>query len=122
MTNEGSALNELGAATMLCRPVALTLIQNSTRGNPPRTIADQTVDIVHEEDSRTTGVDGFVSIAHHPSTVIWLGRSKQDLDGVTDVKIVGSDCTVLVDGEICTTFGLARDVAKGVEFYVLVRE
>jgi hypothetical protein len=41
------------------------------------------------------------------------------LVNITDVKIVGNNGEVLVDGELNATYGGPRDIVGGVEFFVL---
>jgi hypothetical protein len=97
----------------------ITLVENSTAGNPPKTFDAQTVEITHEADTVVRGVDGRTSIGHHPATIFWLGGTAKNLAGITNVKIVGPNGDVLVDGELNTTFGVPSDVTKGVKFFVL---
>ena len=103
---------------MLYRSVQLTLV--SSAGDPPKAIAGQTVEIVSEPDIVLTGVDGIRSYARQPSKIVWLEGKARDLTTITSVKIAKSDGEELVDGwDIITNPGAPRDVAKGVQFFVL---
>ena len=113
---------------MLHRSVEVTLIENSSAGSPPRKFAGQTCDIEHEATIYSTGVDGKTSHARQPTTVLWregkaewFGRNPAaGLMTVTNVKIVASDGSVLIDDwPLCTNRGVPRDVGNGVEFFVL---
>jgi hypothetical protein len=97
----------------------ITLVENSTAGNQRKIIATQTVEIRHEADTVLTGVDGHTSRGRHLSKVLWLGGTAKDLVNITDVKIVGNNGGVLVDGELNATYGGPRDIVGGVEFFVL---
>jgi hypothetical protein len=113
------------------RSVEVTLIENSTVGNPPRKFAGQTCDIEHEPTIYSTGVDGITSHARQPTRVLWhegkaewFGRNPASgLMAVTNVKIVASDGRSLIDDlPLCTNRGVPRDVGNGVEFFVLPLE
>jgi hypothetical protein len=99
--------------------VEITLVENSTAGNPPRIFAAQTVKIDHEADTVKQGVDGHTSIGRHPSKIFWFGGVAKDLANITNLKVVGNGGELLVDGELNTTHGVPRDTADGVEFFVL---
>ncbi len=99
--------------------VELILVENSTAGNKPKSFAAQTVEIHHEADTVITGVDGHTSRGRHPSKVLWQGGTASNLENITNVKIVGNNGEVLVDGELNTTYGVPRDIVGGVEFFVL---
>ena len=101
------------------RDVKITLVENSTAGSPPKVFAAQIVEIAHEPNTVVQGVDGKISTARHPSIILWIGGTAKHFTGITDVKIVGRDGEVLIDGELCTTFEVPRDVNKGVMFFVL---
>lgn len=113
---------------MLYRSVEVTLIENSTAGNPPRKFAGQTCDIGHEPTVYSTGVDGVTSHARQPTEVLWregkaewFGRNAATgLMAVTNVTIVASDGRPLIDAwELITNPGVPRDIGNGVEFFVL---
>jgi hypothetical protein len=97
----------------------ITLVENSTAGNQPKIFAAQTVEIRHEADTVITGLDNHTSRGRHPSKVFWLGGTAKDLMNITDVKIVGNNGGVLVDGELNATYDGPRDIVGGVEFFVL---
>jgi hypothetical protein len=110
------------------RSVEVTLIENSTAGNPPRKFAGQTCDIEHEPTIYSTGVDGITTHARQPTKVHWhegkaewFGRNAATgLMAVTNVKVVASNGVALIDGwELITNPGVPRDVGNGVEFFVL---
>ena len=97
----------------------ITLVENSTAGNQPKIFAAQTVEVRHEADTIITGVDGHTSRGRHPSKVLWSGGTANDLLNITDVKIIDNNGEALVDGELNTTYGVPRNIAGGVEFFVL---
>jgi hypothetical protein len=97
----------------------ITLVENSTAGNKPKIFAEQTVQIHHEADTVVTSVDGITSRGRHPSKVFWLGGGAIMLKNITDVKIVGANGATLIDGSLNTHYAMPRDVAGGVEFFVL---
>lgn len=104
---------------MVYRSAEVTLIENSTAGNPPKTIAGQTVEIIYVPDIVKTGVDGKTSRARQLSTVTWFGGTAKDVNAITNVRIIGNDGAVLIEGELNRNFEPPRDVAEGVEFKVL---
>jgi hypothetical protein len=99
--------------------VEITLVENSTAGNPPRHFSGQTVEADHEADTVVQGVDGHISTGRYPWKIVWRGRQASDLAHITNVKIVRANGHLLVDGELNTTYGAPRDVTRGVEFWVL---
>jgi hypothetical protein len=114
---------------MLHRSVEVTLIENSTVGNPPRVFAGQTCDIEHEPTIYSTGVDGITSHARQPTKIIWhegkvewFGRNAASrLMAVTNVKIIASDDSPLIDAWVLITNpDIPRNGARGVEFFVLM--
>jgi hypothetical protein len=100
------------------RNAQVILVENSSAGRPPITFAGQAVEIVHEPDTISQGVDGHISVGRHPSTVLWFGGTTKDLTGITNVKIVGVNGSILVEGEINTTYGAPSQVDQGVKFFV----
>jgi hypothetical protein len=102
------------------RSTQITLVENSTAGNPPKIFAGQMVEIADEPDTVKIGVDGYISTASHPSIVLWRGGAAKDFANITDVTIVDSDGAVLVCGELNKTFVVPRNVTGGVEFAVLL--
>jgi hypothetical protein len=98
----------------------IVLIENSTAGNPPKAFQAQHVEIFHEADTDVTGVDGYVSRASHPSRVVWLGGKADDFAGITNVKIISTDGSALLDGELNTFCGAPKNTSVGVEFFVLI--
>lgn len=101
------------------RIAEITLIENSTAGNPPKIFAAQTVEITHVPDTVQTNTAGIVSRGHHPSTILWVGGTTTDLKNITNVKIVATNGEVLVDGELNTYHGVPHAVPEGVKFFVL---
>jgi hypothetical protein len=97
----------------------ITLKENSTAGNQPKTFDAQIVEIRHKADTVVQGLDGHTSSARHPSEIIWHGGAAKDLANITHVKIVGKNGNVLVDGELNTHYDVPRDIASGVKFFVL---
>jgi hypothetical protein len=89
------------------------------RGQLAQNLCAQIVEIVHEADTVSKGLDGFISIARHPSKIIWVGGTARDLANITNVKIANKKGEVLIDGGLNTFYGVPRDTARGVEFYVL---
>lgn len=119
----------LWVTAMRHRSVEVTLIENSTAGNPPRVFAGQTCDIEHKPTVYSTGVDGITSHARQPTKIIWhegkaewFGRNAATgLMAVTNVKIIASGDSPLVDAwELITNPGIPCNVAPGVEFFVLM--
>lgn len=114
---------------MLHRAVEVTLIENSTAGNPPRVSVGQTCEIEHEPTIYSTGVDGITSHARQPTKIVWhegkaewFGRdAATGMMAVTNVKIIASDRSPLIDGwELITNPGIPRNLERGVEFFVLM--
>src|ERR1700680_3900155 len=112
---------------MLHLAVEITLIENSTAGNPPNVLAGQTWEIEHEPTIHSTGVDGITSHARQPTKIVWhegkaewFGRNAATgMMAVTNVKIIASDYSPLIDGwELITNPGIPRNVDRGVEFLV----
>jgi hypothetical protein len=110
------------------RSVTVTLIKNTTAGHSLKTFTGQTCDIKHEPTHWERSVDSPPSPGLQPTTIIWyegkaewFGRDAvTGLYDVTQVKIVASDGSVLIDEwELITNPGIPRDIDKGVEFSVL---
>ena len=99
--------------------VDITLIENSSAGNPPRTFYAQNVEITHEPDTVSNSVDGHRSVGLHPSKITWFGALAKTMENITDVKIVGSGGRILVEGELHTNYDAPRDVDGNVQFLVL---
>jgi hypothetical protein len=97
----------------------ITLMEHSTAGNAPKLICAQRVEIHHVRPIVQVGVDGFRSEGAQPSDVIWHGGTPADLSDITDIKIVDGHGATLIDGELCRTYGLPRDVPGGVSFQIL---
>ena len=97
----------------------ITLVENSTAGNPPKLFAAQRVNIRHRSDTSSTGVDGYTSTAKHPTEIEWAGGTAADLLDITDVLIATPAGEVLVDAALNTTFGTPRDISGGVRFFTL---
>jgi len=106
----------------------VTLIENSTRGNSPRKFVDQICDIEYGRTHYEPSVDSAPSsalqetkIVWHEGKAEWFGRDPSTgLMAVTNVKIVASDGTALIDSwELITNPGIPHDVGNGVEFFVL---
>jgi hypothetical protein len=97
----------------------VTLTENSTAGNGPKVFSNQEVEITNTPPTVQQSVDGPISVGRHESTVIWHGGKAADLKTITNVRIVGSDGQVLIDGELCNTFEAPKDFNGGVKFSVL---
>jgi hypothetical protein len=97
----------------------ITLIENSTAGNPPKVFRAQTVSIVHELSTVMESSEGEFAAGRHPSTVVWSGGNVRELDDITDVKIVAGNGEVLIEDELNRFHGGPHEVNRGVEFYVL---
>lgn len=104
----------------------IILMENSTACNPPKTFLGQKVKITHEDDIVSKSIDGYVSYGRQPSEIFWSAGVAKHLENITNVKIVGNNGEVLIDGELCNNAGLPRDVKTGdgeivigVIFYVL---
>jgi hypothetical protein len=100
----------------------ITLVENSTAGNPPKIFSGQVVRIHRQPDTFLTGVDGHVSPAKHPTKVEWLGGTARDLLNITDVIITGANGEVLVDAEVNRNYTAPTDIDGGVVFQVQDRE
>jgi hypothetical protein len=96
----------------------ITLIENSTAGNAPRTFTKQKIEIEGEPPTVKISADGYESIGHHPTKITWYGGTVEDVDGITDVKIV-SQGRVVIDGAFNTFVHQPHAISGGVVFYVL---
>src|SRR5580658_1139396 len=96
----------------------ITLITNSTAGTPPKTFTKQEFEIVGEPPTVRTSVDGYVSTGNHPQEVTWYGGTLDDVEGITDVKIVSQGRTV-IEGRYNTFARIPHAIHGGVVFYVL---
>ena len=92
-----------------------------TFGVEPKTFTAQTIEIEHDPDTISQGVDGRVTSGSHPSTIHWLGGTKGNLEHATGVRIVDSRGAVLIDGELNTHYGVPRDEDGWMVFDVLKR-
>ncbi|HUI12973.1 MAG TPA: hypothetical protein VL048_05830 [Xanthobacteraceae bacterium] len=119
---------KLAGRAMSHRLVEVTLIENSTAGKPPRKFAGQTCDIEFGVTHWEPSADSPPSFALQPTTILWhegkaewFGRNvATGLMAVTNVRIVASDGTTLIDDwELITNPGVPRDVGNGVKFSVL---
>ena len=104
---------------MLHKKVTVKLTENSTAGHSPKVFPDQTVEITHEGDEFQTGVDGKTSKVARPHEIIWHGGTAIQLVAITDLAIYASNGEVLLDGSLCRTVDVPRDVQKGVKVFVL---
>ncbi|HWW69536.1 MAG TPA: hypothetical protein VN089_06340, partial [Duganella sp.] len=102
--------------------VTVELIENSMRGGSPRKFVNQTVRVQHQAPTRVQGADGATSIGNHPATVEWVGGVADDFAGVTDVRIIDSAGSVVIEAALCNHFYAPRAVADGVIFQVLKDE
>lgn len=100
------------------RNVTITLVEDSTAGNPPKIYAAQHIDIAYESDTVTIGADGITSAGSHPSTIFWRGGKAKDLKNITDVKIVANTGEIIVHGGLHTNYEVPLDVADGVKFLI----
>jgi hypothetical protein len=107
-----------GLKPMTIRNATITLKENSSAGNPPKTFIGQTVVIATEAEAVARSVDGFTSTARHPSKIFWSEGSAKDLASITNVKIASAG-KLLIDGELNKTYGGPSERAGGVEFFVL---
>jgi len=64
-------------------------------------------------------VDGYVSIAHHPSRVVWYKGSIGDLSGITDIQITDKSGVVILYGELNLNSGTPYMMDGDVIFFVL---
>lgn len=99
--------------------VTITLTSNSTAGPSIRRFKSQSVEIEQESRTLLMSGDSHLSIGRHEAKILWHGGTAKDLERVTDVKLVGSDEQVLVQGELSPTKSRPRDVKGGVEFFVI---
>jgi len=102
----------------MIKNVEITLAENSTAGNSPKIFKAQSVEIRHEQVTVSQSVDGPISTARHNSKVLWVEGKAKDLATATNVKIIGNNGEVLLNGELSRQFKAPRDTAKGVEFEV----
>ena len=102
--------------------VEINLISNSSAGIKPKKFTAQTVEITHEPDTVSIGVDGRESRGRHPSTIRWFGGTARDLQDITNVRIVDSRGAVLIDGQLNAFFRVPREVDGWVIFDVLKPE
>jgi len=75
--------------------VDITLIEDTTAGNPDRVYRNQSIRVFSETPVKETGVDGKVSIANFPSEIFWSGGSVALMNGVTDVRIEQGGVTIM---------------------------
>ena len=124
MQGQGSNFAKQGTTDMphAYQKVEVTLIENSTAGNPPKRFAGQTVEITHEPDTVQTSVDAFTSYGRHPSKIFWRGGIAKSFASITHVKIAAASGEVLVDGQLISTFQAPQDVSGGVKFEILMRD
>lgn len=99
----------------------ISLIENSTAGNLPKTFDAQEVEITRQSDTVIQGVDGHISTASHPSKIIWFNGRADSLRNITDIKITKNNGNLLIDGQLNTFSGIQRDIDNGVVFYVLTQ-
>jgi len=95
----------------------ITLIQNSTAGNPDKHHTDQTITIQRKPQTVRTSVDGKVATADHETTIVWREGSPKDLKSITDVKIFKRGSLEL-EGAIITTYRIPEPFEGGVRFDV----
>jgi hypothetical protein len=101
---------------MIYESVAVTL---SIAGNEPQSFAGQTVELDREPETVVMSVDGKMSVGYHPWTIIWHGKSADDLKvQFINVKIVRNDGSMLVNGPINRNFEAPCNVSKGVQFQI----
>ncbi len=94
------------------------LIERSTARNSDRPFRGQTLEIVEQAPTVIQSVDGLVSVANHPTRIIWHGGSPKDLSGITDIRIESKGRT-LIEASLNTHYGPPRAVSGGVSFDVL---
>jgi hypothetical protein len=98
----------------------ITLIEESTAGNPPKVYAAQRLEIRSVPSTIVVGVDGNRSVGDHPSEILWHGGTAADLAHITNVRITDTNGAVLIDGSLNTFHTVPHDVSGGVRFDVLV--
>ncbi len=76
--------------------VDITLIEDTTAGNPDRVYRNQSIRVFSETPVKETGVDGKVSIANLPSEIFWSGGSVALMNGVTDVRIEQAGVVIMI--------------------------
>jgi hypothetical protein len=101
------------------RNVEVTLIENSSAGNPPKIFSAQNIEIDYVPDTVKTSVDGILSTASHPSTILWHGAKASDFKHVTNIKVAHRDGSVLFNGAIIRHYQAPHDVSKGVELQAM---
>ncbi|ANP91668.1 hypothetical protein BMW22_35750 (plasmid) [Rhizobium leguminosarum] len=99
--------------------VTLTLIEDSMAGYSEQAFPLQVVDIDHEGDEISCGLDGITSVGGRPHVVFWHGGEAQTFATVMNVAIVSSNGKPLLAGELCKNFEAPRDVDGVVRFEVL---
>jgi hypothetical protein len=102
--------------------VEITLIENSTADNTLKVFRRQAVDIYEQPDTIQRGVDGYVVRGAHPTRIVWQDGKVANFKGITGVKIIAANGSVLIDAELNTHNLVPHEVAAGVEFAVLRRD
>jgi len=94
--------------------VTIFLTSQSSAGPSVRKFKSQPVEIDQEVATSLMG-DGD---GRHEAKVVWHGGTVKDLGFVTDVRLVGSDEQILVQGGLSQK-SRPREVKGGVEFFVI---
>lgn len=98
----------------------ITLIENSSAGNPPKTFLDQTIEIRRVDKTFHRGVDGQLSYAKHPSTIIWYGGNASYFYRITNVLVATPDGAILIEAEVLRNFEQPHAIKGGMQFQVLI--
>lgn len=99
--------------------VNVFLIENSTAGNNMKSFLSQNVKIKIEKDTIENGIDGKISIAIHPSEILWSEGKAEYFKNITDIKIVSHGGINLIEGSLNTFYGSPKDSSFGVKFFIL---
>lgn len=100
------------------RTADITLIEQSTAGNPDRVFRAQRVVIEREPRSRRVSADGIVSFASHPTTITWLDGTVALLADTTNVRMTENGRIIVDDAQINTNHTVPTDFPGGVRFAV----
>lgn len=96
----------------------ITLIARSTAGFPDKQFTGQEIEISADPPSTPMSVDGHMSVANHPATIIWYGGDMDKLAGITHVKIVARGL-VLINAPLTTHNQVPKAISGGVSFDVM---
>jgi hypothetical protein len=97
----------------------ITISSNSTARGSARDYRSQLVEIEGAPDEVVAGIDGHVSSGRQNIRVFWKGGKAEDLKNATEVRLLDENRGFAFEGELSSTASLPRDVADGVEFFLV---